>query len=30
VIPIIGRTITMPSYTTTLGAESAGFLPANV
>lgn len=30
VIPIFGRTITMPSYTTTLGAESAGFLPANV
>ena len=30
VIPIVGRTITMPSYTTTLGAESAGFLPANV
>ena len=30
VIPIIGTTITMPKYTTTLGAESAGFLPANV
>lgn len=30
VIPIFGRTITMPSSTTTLGAESAGFLPANV
>ena len=30
VIPIIGTTITMPSYTTTLGAESAGFIPANV
>jgi len=30
VIPIIGKTITMPSYTTTLSAESAGFLPANV
>jgi hypothetical protein len=30
VIPIFGRTITMPSYTTTLGAESAGFIPANV
>ena len=30
VIPIFGRTITMPGYTTTLGAESAGFLPANV
>ncbi len=30
VIPVIGTTITMPSYTTTLGAESAGFLPANV
>ena len=30
VIPIVGTTITMPGYTTTLGAESAGFLPANV
>jgi Flp pilus assembly protein TadG len=30
VIPIVGTTITMPSYNTTLGAESAGFLPANV
>ena len=30
VIPIIGTTITMPSYTTTLGAESAGYIPANV
>jgi len=30
VIPIVGTTITMPSSTTTLGAESAGFLPANV
>jgi len=30
VIPIIGTTITMPKYTTTLGAESAGFIPANV
>ena len=30
VVPIIGTTITMPSYTTTLGAESAGFIPANV
>ena len=30
VIPIIGTTITMPGYTTTLSAESAGFLPANV
>ena len=30
VIPIIGKTITMPKYTTTLGAESAGFIPANV
>lgn len=30
VIPIIGTTITMPSYTTTLTGESAGFIPANV
>ena len=30
VIPIIGTTITMPSYTTTLTAESAGYIPGNV
>jgi Flp pilus assembly protein TadG len=30
VIPIVGTKITMPKYTTTLTAESAGFLPANV
>ena len=30
VIPIIGTTITMPKYTTTLGGESAGLIPANV
>lgn len=30
VVPIIGTSITMPSYTTTLTAESAGFIPANV
>jgi Flp pilus assembly protein TadG len=30
VIPVFGRTITMPGYTTTLGGESAGLLPANV
>lgn len=30
VIPIVGTTITMPKYTTTLTAESAGFIPANV
>jgi TadE-like protein len=30
VIPIVGKTITMPKYTTTLTAESAGFIPANV
>ena len=30
VVPIIGTTITMPSYTTTLTAESAGYFPANV
>jgi hypothetical protein len=29
VIPIFGATITMPSYKTTLTAESAGLLPAN-
>ena len=27
VIPIVGTTITMPSYTTTLTGESAGFVP---
>jgi Flp pilus assembly protein TadG len=30
VIPIIGTTITMPNYTTTLSGESAGLIPANV
>lgn len=30
VIPIVGTTITMPHYSTTLTAESAGLLPANV
>jgi Flp pilus assembly protein TadG len=30
VVPIIGTTITMPSYTTTLTAESAGYVPGNV
>lgn len=30
VIPIFGASITMPSYKTTLTAESAGLLPANV
>lgn len=30
VVPIIGTTITMPSYTTTLTGESAGYLPNNV
>ena len=30
VIPILGTTITMPSYTTTLGGESAGYTPKNV
>lgn len=29
VVPIVGTTITMPSYTTTLTAESAGYVPAN-
>ena len=27
VIPIVGTTITMPSYTTTLTGESIGFVP---
>jgi Flp pilus assembly protein TadG len=30
VIPIVGKTITMPNYTTTLTGESAGFIPGNV
>ena len=30
VIPLIGTTIQMPSYTTTLTSESAGFIPANM
>ena len=30
VIPLIGTTIQMPSYTTTLTAESAGFIPGNM
>jgi Flp pilus assembly protein TadG len=30
VIPIIGTTITMPNYQTTLTAESAGLIPANI
>lgn len=30
VLPIVGTTITMPSYSTTLPAESAGLTPANV
>jgi Flp pilus assembly protein TadG len=30
VVPIIGKTITMPSYTTTLSGESAGYIPNNV
>ena len=30
VIPIVGTTITMPSYTTTLTAESAGYIPGNL
>jgi hypothetical protein len=29
VIPIVGTTITMPHYSTTLTAESAGLIPAN-
>ncbi len=30
VIPIVGTTIMMPSYTTTLTAESAGYIPGNL
>jgi Flp pilus assembly protein TadG len=30
VIPIIGTTITMPSYTTTSAGENAGFIPDNI
>jgi Flp pilus assembly protein TadG len=30
VIPIIGTTITMPNYTTTLTGENAGFIPDNI
>jgi len=30
VIPVVGTTITMPSYTTTLTAECAGLFPSNV
>lgn len=29
VIPIVGTSITMPSYTTTLTGESVGFVPVN-
>lgn len=30
VLPLLGTTITMPSYSTTLTAESAGLIPNNV
>lgn len=30
VIPMVGKTITMPSYSTTLTGECAGFIPKNV
>jgi Flp pilus assembly protein TadG len=30
VIPIVGTTITMPKYTTTLTGESVGFIPADM
>lgn len=30
VIPIVGTTITMPNYRTTLTAESAGLIPPNI
>ena len=29
VLPLVGTTITMPNYTTTLTAECAGYIPAN-
>jgi Flp pilus assembly protein TadG len=30
VIPIVGKTITLPAYSTTLTGESAGLIPGNV
>jgi Flp pilus assembly protein TadG len=30
VVPIVGATITMPAYTTTLTGESVGFIPADL
>ena len=30
VVPLIGTTITMPNYTTTLTGENAGFIPENI
>lgn len=30
IIPIVGTTISMPSYTTTLTGENAGFVPPNL
>lgn len=30
VIPVVGTSIQMPNYSTTLTAESAGFIPANL
>ena len=30
VVPLIGTTITMPSYSTTLTGENAGFIPDNI
>lgn len=30
VVPLIGTTIQMPGYTTTLTGESAGYVPANI
>ena len=30
VVPLIGSTITMPNYTTTLTGENAGFIPENL
>jgi Flp pilus assembly protein TadG len=30
VVPVVGTTITMPNYTTTLTGESVGFIPADI
>jgi hypothetical protein len=30
VVPLVGTTITMPNYTTTLSGESIGFIPNDI